>query len=105
MPMDPGDKSRLDQLEREAHRERALQRVVAGLSSAATREEILRSFLTEGGRVLAASSAVAYLIQPGTRTASLVAHVGVDDAVVGTIATLSLDGATPVARTMSQGQP
>jgi signal transduction histidine kinase len=105
MPMDATDKSRLEQLEREARRERALQRVMAGLSAAATREEILRSFLDEGSRVVSASSGVAFLIQPGTRTAKLVGHVGLTDEMVQAIATRSLDGPTPVSISMREGRP
>jgi signal transduction histidine kinase len=105
MPMDAADKSRLDQLEREAHRQRALQRVTAGLSAAATREEILRSFLDEGSRVVAASSGVAFLIQPGTQTARLVAHVGLGDELARAIATRSLEGPSPVSVSMREGRP
>jgi signal transduction histidine kinase len=105
MSTEATDRSRLEQLEREAQRERALQRVTSGLSSAATHEEILRSFLDEGSRVLAASAAVAYLLEAGTRKAKLVAHVGMAAPFVDKIATATLDANLPVMRSMRDRVP
>jgi signal transduction histidine kinase len=96
---------RLAQLELEAQRERALQSVTASLSSAATRAEILRAFLDEGGRVIASSAGVAYLRSGDGRSLVLVAHRGISDALVKTLTGLSVDSAYPVARSIRDGQP
>jgi signal transduction histidine kinase len=105
MANDETDQARLARLELEAQRERALQRVTAGLSSAATQQEILRSFLDEGSRVLSASAAAAYVVDPGASAARLVAHVGVSEDYVRRAASLPFDAGTPIARSMRERQP
>jgi signal transduction histidine kinase len=102
---DETDQMRLARLELEAQRERALQRVTAGLSSAATQQEILRSFLDEGSRVLSASAAAAYVIERAAPAARLVAHVGISESFARSAATLPFDAGTPIARSMRERRP
>jgi signal transduction histidine kinase len=102
---DETDEARVARLELEGQRERALQRVTAGLSSAATQQEILRAFLDEGSRVLGASAAAAYIVDPGAPAARLVAHVGISDEMASVAATLARDASTPIARSMRERQP
>ncbi len=91
-----------------AKRESALQSATAGLSSAATREDILRAILDDGGRSLASSAAVAYLRandKDDKTSLTLVAHVGLTEAIARTCAELSVDSGFPVARSMREGKP
>jgi signal transduction histidine kinase len=92
----------------EAKRDSTLQSVTAGLSTAATREDILRAILDDGGQALASSAAVAYLWskdETGKRSLTLVAHVGVTEEIARACAALSIDSEFPVARSMREGQP
>jgi signal transduction histidine kinase len=95
----------IESLALEVRREGALQSVTAGLSSAATRDEILRAILEEGTRVLAASAAVAYVLLSDRRTLVLTAHEHIGDDVARVAAGLSIDSAFPVARSMREGAP
>jgi signal transduction histidine kinase len=92
----------------EAKRDSTLQSVTAGLSSAATREDILRAILDDGGRSLATSAAVAYLLskdKDDKTSLTLVAHVGLTEEIAQTCAGLSIDSQFPVARSMREGEP
>jgi signal transduction histidine kinase len=92
----------------EAKRESTLQSVTAGLSSAATHEDILRVILDGAGRSLATSAAVAYLSskdKDDKASLTLVAHVGLTEKIARTCASLSIDSQFPVARSMREGKP
>jgi signal transduction histidine kinase len=99
--------NRLAELEVEARREAALQAVTAGLSSAATREQILEAILDEATRVLRSSAAVAYLVlrRDQIETLSLVARRGIPDDVAGALDGLPLTSNYPVARSIREGLP
>jgi signal transduction histidine kinase len=97
--------NRLAELELEARREAALQSVTAGLSSAATREEILQAILAEGSRVLASSAAAAYLLTADGTTLALVAWQGLSDDLARSLDGLALASNYPVARSIREGLP
>jgi len=97
--------NRLAELELEARREAALQSVTAGLSSAATREQILQAILADGSRVLASSAAAAYLLTADGTTLALVARHGLSDELARSLDGLALASNYPVARSMREGLP
>src|SRR5437868_2352143 len=88
-----------------ASRESALETVTAGLSAAATREDILRSILSAGNRVLPSSAGVAYLKSRAGDSLDLVAHEGVPGALAAKNATIPLTSAYPVAQAMREARP
>jgi signal transduction histidine kinase len=85
-------------------RESALQKVTAGLSVAATRDEILRAILDEGGHELATSAAVAFVKVGDGKTLRLVAQRGLTPAIERAVAEVSLESAFPVARAVRDGR-
>jgi len=89
----------------ESRRDGAMVSVTAGLSSAATRDDILRAFLGEGGRALGASAAVAYVLGEDKRTLNLVVHQGITDDAARSVDGSTLDASLPVARCLREGQP
>jgi K+-sensing histidine kinase KdpD len=84
-------------------RERALGRVTAQLSAAATREEILRAMLSVGSEVLAASAAAAYL-KVGEELV-MVAHAGIAPTVAASVERLPLSSSYPLPRAVREGHP
>ena len=100
-----GETTERKYLEVEARREDALGAVTAGISSAATRDEVLRVIVDEGGRALAASAAVAYALDQDGATLILVAHRGVGDALADLEGGVLLASHRPVARGMREGHP
>ena len=101
----PTDSSDLPQTVGEGHPEAALESVTAGLSAAATRDEILASILDEGGRLLQASAAVAYVVSVDGVTLAVVAHVGISEALARKIDGISAASNFPVARAIREGRP
>jgi signal transduction histidine kinase len=89
----------------ESRRDGALLSVTAGLSSAATRDDILRAILSEGGRALASSAAVAYVLAEEGRKLTLVAHQGISDEIARSLDGVGIDASLPVARCLREGQP
>lgn len=87
----------------DGRRERALGRVTAQLSAAATREEILRAMLSVGSEVLTSSAAGAYL-KVGDELV-MVAHAGITEAVAASVERLPLSSSYPVPRAVREGNP
>jgi signal transduction histidine kinase len=101
----PTDSNELAEPEGEGRWEAALETITAGLSAAATRDEILRSILDEGGRLLQASAAVAYLVSADRLRLAVVAHVGISQALAREVAGISVGSNFPVARSIREGRP
>jgi signal transduction histidine kinase len=89
----------------ESRREGALVNVIAGFASAATRDEILRVVLVEGGRAVGSSVAVAYRLGEDKRSVVLAAHQGLTAEVVRAVQGATIDSNLPVARCLRDGQP
>jgi signal transduction histidine kinase len=100
-----GEATRVERLEVDARREHALQSVTAGLSSAATRAEILRAFLDEGSRALETSAAMAYVLSADRQTLTSVAHRGVSDALAQAFSSVPIASNFPAARSVREGRP
>src|SRR5260370_19836935 len=101
----PTDSSDLPQPAGEGHPEGALESVTAGLSAAATRDEILASILDEGGRLLQASAAVAYVVSADRLTLAVAAHEGISEELARKIDGISTASNLPVARAIREGRP
>jgi signal transduction histidine kinase len=101
--------NRVHELELEARREATLEAVTAGLSSAATRGQILDAILEEGIGGLRASAVAAYLSSEredgAGRTLELVGRRGIADQLARALDPVVLASDHPVARSVRLGVP
>lgn len=100
-----GSKAPAD-VELAASREAALCAVTAGVSSAATRTQILEAVLDGSSRLLRSSAGAAYVVSrraDGAAVLNLVARRGVPDALARSFDGLPLSANFPVARSVREG--